>query len=197
MATLRLTRWTGSLAALGGGAWLALGAGSASPLDRDDAGVVLFALPVLFLLTGLVGLHARQAARAGWAAWTVGFAAANGLALVLAGQIGAPWGLPTRQVGTFGLQVFALAAFVLALGSLVYGVTALRGPHSFRVAAALLIAGSPAPLLAFDADRGPFAAALWLLFGAGWLALGVLLWRGSPAFAARPLRFRFCGCPAA
>ena len=193
MATAQLGRWTGMLAAIGGGGWLLLGDRSLAS-NASAAAIIPFEALTLLLLGGLVGLHARQAARAGWAAWTVGFASANGLSLVLVGQIGAPWGLPNDRGGSVQIQLFTLTAVVLALGSLVYGLSALRAGGRFSLAALALVLGSPAPLLAFDSERGAIAATLWLLFGTGWVALGILLWRDSSA----PFRLRVaqpCLCP--
>ena len=185
MATRRW-RWTGPAAMAGGGLWLALGERAAWRADGAPAAMVPFTVPIVLLLLGLAGLHARQGGRAGWAAWTVAFAAANGLALLLAGQVGAPWGLPAERGGAVTVQLFGLATLVLALGSLVYGLSGLRAAGPARLAAAVLAISAPAPLLAFVADRGAVAGAIWLLFGAGWVAMGaVLATEGRPRFGAR------------
>lgn len=191
--TMRLERLTGALAMVGGGGWLLLGDRGVA-FDATLRAIVPFQLLVIMLLAGLAGLHARQATRSSWTAWLVGFATANGLALMLAGQIGAPWGLPTDRGGAVETQLYALTAFVLSLGSLGYGLSALRWRGSLRLAALAIIVGSPAPLLAFDSDRGAIAALLWLVFGAGWIAFGALLLRGT-APQPRMRLGRPCFCP--
>ncbi len=188
MATNRFARYNGMLASLGAGAWLSLAYRGDAIGDPDGAiGMVRVILPVLLLLAGLVGLSTRHPARLEWAAWTVGIAACGGGSLLIVSQIGSPW---TVQ-GATAVSPALLPVGILALGSFVYGLAVIGAPGIDRVAAAALILGSPAPLFAFAVDRGAIATTFWLIFGAGWLVVGLLLW-----WDARPalgwLRPTFC-----
>jgi hypothetical protein len=80
---------------------------------------------------------------------------------------------------------------ILALGSFVYGLAVISAPGGGRVVAAALLLGSPASLFAFAADRGAMSTTLWVIFGAGWLVGGLLLWWDArPALGS--LRPVFC-----
>lgn len=196
MNTSRLTRLAGSMASLGGSLWLLLRDRSVVNFDGYPVGVLQLAVPLVLLLIGLIGLHLQQSTRANWAGWTVGVGVCNGIALMVASRIGEAATLPTGPGSTWSFQVFALASAVLALGSVVYGIVALRSPLPTRVAAAVMVIGSPSPLFPLFGHGGDVAIVLSLLFGMGWLALGLLLLRGSSASRPHRCMIRPRYCPA-
>lgn len=182
MTTIHVSRFAGIFASLGAGAWLTLAPRANVIGDHDGAiRMVRFILPVLLLLTGLAGLSTRHPARLDWAGWTIGIAACCGLSLVIVGQIGVLW----NGGHTLKVSPALLPMSLLALGSLVYGLAIIGAPRIDRFVAVTLILGSPAPLFAFDADRGTLATVLWLVFGAAWLVAGLLLsWNARPALGS-------------
>jgi hypothetical protein len=196
----RFTRLGGFGALVGGVLWVA-SFGVAQAISPDFKAILVG--PVLLLLLGLAALQARHANGSGRIG-KGGFALTLiGLVLLAYGSVGNATLSGTISGVTFGPMVFA----GLAAGSLVLGAGAAMTAVSV-IFANVLPRLSPVPLLIgatgvavagglalghqlvggsgdiFPLPVGPLAA-LWAVFGIGWLWLGYLLWAERTPAAER------------
>lgn len=198
----RLIRWSGLGCILGAILWTLLELCSSASWSQD-----LFALsyedynrfkplPLLLLLSGLVGFYGRHRGRSGILS-KAGFAIAFvGLALILTGNIVEFWvggGIRSgnKAISNHGWHLVLAGMPVLGLGLVVFGIATTRARllPGWKKAMPLLIVALPAlgMLLTlcirafFNADQARreveewgFAATI-LLFGLGWGLLGYAL----------------------
>jgi hypothetical protein len=173
-----LLRWAPLAFLIGGGALWAL-----SPLGvrlseakfkTPDVFWKLFVSAPLTLGLGLVGLSLLGGERRGLAAKIGLWAALAGAALVVAGDAG------LFHLGVDDYYIMAAPAYrafraglvLLAAGALLFGAAETRN-RGLPVWAGLPFALSAlSGLAAAVQDLGPFGAALWAVFGAGWIWLG-------------------------
>jgi len=202
MTRARFTQLGGFLALLGGTLWV-VSFGVVQAIAPHFSGVLVG--PVVFLIVGLVALRVRRATGGG-VLGTIGFAVTLvGLVMLAYGSIGRLavtgeiLGLPYGPIGFTGLAPGALVAgagaTLTAISVIAANVMPRLSPIPLLVGAAgvaaaggsalahQLLEGSPADI--FPLQVGPIAA-LWALFGLGWLWLGYLLW--SEGTKTRPIR---------
>lgn len=185
MASARLVRWGGVAAMLGGAVWLGAitlyGLQPEGPPGTWRRGwfspntAVALALALMFL--GVLGIHARQRARAGWLGWAAVAVAALGLALMAAGRLAVDVNLLPAW------PTMGIAMAVLFLGLLLLGASILRAGVLPRAAGGLLMVGVLAFFVGNFEDPSIW---LFLLFGAAWVWLGYSLWSGESADARDP-----------
>jgi hypothetical protein len=197
LVSASLIRWSG-LALLVAGL-LSAGVVPFHPSDADPGGVLsplwlpihlLFALAFVLSLFGLVGLHLRQADKAG-VLGLVGFVLTFAASAVLVGVLiileayilpaiaaseAAPKLLDSAGPlfgGGLG-QLILIVSSVMALGSILLGAAIIRAGVLPRWAGVLLIAG--APLAAFWPPLPQIAGTIGIiLFGLGYAWLGYAL----------------------
>jgi len=179
--------WWASLACLVGGGllWALSPLGvelSAAKLKSPDVFWRLFPSAPSLLALGLVGLLLFGGGRRGPAAEKLGlWAALAGAALVVAGAVGL-YHLGVDDafiVAAPAYRAFRLGLILLAAGALLFAFAGTR-TGNLPVWAGLPFALSAlAGLLSAAQDLGPFGAALWAVFGAGWVWLGLTLFVGS------------------
>jgi hypothetical protein len=129
------------------------------------------------LLAGLLGLHFLVSDRSGWLERAGFFLALLGLVLILVGDVGEFWlGLDDRYImAAPAYRAFRLGLVVLGVGSVLFGVAAGRD-GALPVWSALPFAlGALCGLISFSRDLGQFGTVLWILFGLGWVWLGLAL----------------------
>lgn len=200
MSRAKFTRLGGFVTLLGGTLWV-VSFGVAQAISPDLTGML--AAPVILLLVGLIALHVRHATGGGIRA-TLGFA------LTLVGMVMLAYGSVGRLVitgevlgqpyGPVGFTGIAPGAFVLGLGAVLTAVSVISANVMPRLSPVPLLIGSTGVAAAggsalahqllegrfvdiFPLQLGPVAA-MWALFGLGWLWLGYLLW--SEGTRARP-----------
>jgi hypothetical protein len=188
----KFTRLGGFVALLGGTMWV-VSFGVAQAISPGLAGVLVG--PVVLLLVGVVALQARHAIGRGPLGMT-------GFAVTIVGLVMLAYGSVGRIVTSGEILGMAYGPFVftgLAPGALVLGAGAVMTAISV-IAANVMPRLSPVPLLiggtgvavagasalaqrlleGAPADIFPFQlgpiAAMWAMFGIGWLWLGYLLW---------------------
>jgi hypothetical protein len=192
MTRARFTRLGGIVALFGGTLWV-VSFGIAQAINPQLTGFLVG--PVLFLMLGLVALEARHATgsgkigKAGFALTLIGLlvlAYGSVGRLVLTGEI---FGLPYGPVGFTGL---APGAFVLGAGTVLIAASIIKANVMPRLSPIPLLVGAVGVAAAggsalahqliegrfvdiFPLQLGPVAA-MWALFGLGWLWLGYLLW---------------------
>lgn len=173
-------RWSELLLCASGGVLWAL-----SPLgvylseleyQTPDVFWKLFPSAPLLLLVGLMGLHARLAGRSGRLGRTGSFVAFLGLALILAGDVGEFW---LKIDAAYLLMapayhVFRTGLIVLGVGSVLFGLGALRAGALPPWGALPFVLGSVGGLISFSRDLGYVGATLWILYGVGWMWLGLV-----------------------
>lgn len=137
----------------------------------------LFPSAVLLLMAGLVGLYVQQRGRSGMlekAGFAVAFA---GLVLVLAGDVGKFW-LNVDDVYLMtapAYRTFRLGLVLLAAGSLLLGFAAARaGRLPVWIGLPFAIA-SLAGLISVSKNLGYVGATMWIIFGVGWVWLGLAI----------------------
>jgi len=177
----QLSRLSGLVAVLGGGAWiiggslLAVRPAAIWPITQRPVDDVLpwLGLGLLFILIGfgrLYSLHARHFPV--WLKW--GFLlTAIGSAPYVVGALAFLVGFTGSWVFIFTVPFFAL---VFGLSGLLIGVATFRAHSMPRWMAVLLIVSALA-LLGFNTQD--MRAWLALPFGVGWLILGLALWSGK------------------
>ncbi len=180
-----LFRWASLACLIGGGALWAL-----SPLGvrlselkfkTPEVFWKLFVSAPLTLILGLVGLYLMGGERRGLAARVGLWAAFAGLLLVVAGDIGLyHLGVDDVYIMTApAYRAFRAGLLLLAAGALLFGAAETRG-GGFPAWAGLPFALSAlAGLVAASQGLGSFGAALWAVFGAGWVWLGFALFVDS------------------
>ena len=175
-----LLEWSGILCVPGGLLWALSPTGiSISNLAFHTPNVfwkMFWAAPLLILL-GLIGLQLRQSERSGLLEKLGFFAAVVGLVLIIAGDIGLYWlGIDDRFIVTApAYNAFRIGLLVLAVGSILFAVTAPRDGVLPTWGLLPFVLGSMCGLISFSRDFGSFGAVLWVLFGVGWAWLGLSL----------------------
>ena len=177
-------RWGGLAAMIGGVLWMAVfalfasrpsGPGSAPPYRSFEGLYVPCLVSAVFIVAGLVALHAHLRDAYGGLG-TAGFVLASvGAAVLVLVVVGAPFLL--SRVGALGLL----------LGSALMGAAAMRVSARLRLAGTTLVVGSLAFFL-FDTEgwRVWFA----LPYGGAWTVVGYLLRSGGVEAARPPTRVR-------
>jgi hypothetical protein len=136
----------------------------------------LFPSAVLLLIVGMVGLWFWTRSP-GWLE-RISFAVVLvGLLLVLIGDVGKYWlGVDDFYLMTApAYKALRLGFVVLAAGSMLFGLVCARN-RSLPVWAALPFAvASLAGLISVSADFGYLGAGMWMLFGVGWVWIGLSL----------------------
>jgi hypothetical protein len=175
-----LLEWSGILCVPGGLLWALSPTGiSISNLAFHTPNVfwkMFWSAPLLILL-GLIGLQLRQSERSGLWERLGFFVAALGLVLIIAGDIGLYWlGIDDRFIVTApAYNAFRIGLLVLAVGSILFAVTAPRDGALPTWGLLPFVLGSMCGLISFSRDFGSFGAVLWALFGVGWAWLGLSL----------------------
>jgi hypothetical protein len=175
-----LLEWSGILCVPGGLLWALAPTGiSISNLAFHTPNVfwkMFWSAPLLILL-GLIGLQLRQSERSGLWERLGFFVAALGLVLIIAGDIGLYWlGIDDRFIVTApAYNAFRIGLLVLAVGSILFAVTAPRDGALPTWGLLPFVLGSMCGLISFLRDFGSFGAVLWALFGIGWAWLGLSL----------------------
>jgi hypothetical protein len=177
--------WWVSLACLiGGGVLWAL-----SPLGVELSGLKfktpdvfwkLFPSSPALLFAGLIGLLWRGR-RSGTVAKIGLWAALAGSALIVAGDVGL---FHLNLDDTFIMSAPAYRALraglvLLAAGALIFGAAETRSGGLPAWAGLPFALSALVGLVAVARDLGPFGAALWAVFGAGWVWLAFALFVGS------------------
>lgn len=187
--------WWASLACLIGGGvlWALSPVGvelSATKFKTPDVFWRLFPSAPLLLALGLVGLLLSGDGRRGPAAKLGLWAALAGAALVVAGAAGLfHLGVDDAFImAAPAYRAFRAGLIVLAAGALVFAFAGTRTGHLPAWASLPFALSALAGLLAVVQDLGPFGAALWSVFGAGWVWLGLALFVGSFRAGRRRLR---------
>ncbi len=187
--------WWAALACLiGGGALWAL-----SPMGVElselqfktpDVFWKLFLSAPLLLAFGLLGLLARRTVGRGLAARIGLLTALAGLALVVAGDAGLfHLGVDdTYIMAAPAYRTFRVGLVLVATGALLFAVAETRGRGLPAWVGLPFAIASLAGLVAFARDLGPFGAALWAVFGAGWAWLGLSLLVESVGKKGRAVR---------
>jgi hypothetical protein len=178
---VRLIGWVGVLACVAGGVLWALSPIGVhfSELKFHTPNVfwkMFWPAPLLILL-GLIGLRLRQWGRSGLLE-RLGFSlAALGLVMVIAGDIGLYWlGIDDIFiVAAPAYRAFRIGLLVLAVGSILFSVGAGRNETLPLGSALPLAIASLAGMISFAVDLDSLGAALWILFGLGWVWLGLSL----------------------
>jgi hypothetical protein len=137
----------------------------------------LFPSAPLLLMVGLVGLHILISSRSGWLEKAGFYVALLGFLLILAGDVGEFW-LKIDDVYIMtapAYRAFRVGLIVLALGSMLFGVAVGRDGTLPVWAALPFSIGALCGLVSVVRDLESFGVALWILFGLGWVWLGLAL----------------------
>lgn len=187
--------WWASLACLVGGGllWMLSPVGielSELKFKTPDVFWKLFPSAPLLLVFGILGLLLRRGAGRGLAARIGLWAALAGLLLVAAGDVGLyHLGVDDDYiVAAPAYRAFRAGLILLAAGALLFGAAETRSRGLPAWVGLPFAIASLAGLLAVARDLGPFGAALWAVFGAGWAWLGFGLAVGSFQKTERPAR---------
>ncbi len=175
-----LLKWSGILCVPGGVLWALTPTGiyiSNLAFHTPNVFWKLFWPAPLLILLGLVGLQLRQSGRSGLLGKLGFFVAILGLVMVIAGDIGLYWlGVDDRFIVTApAYSAFRIGLLVLAVGSILFGVTSPRDGALPTWGLLPFVVGSLCGLISFSRDLGSFGAVLWILFGVGWAWLGLSL----------------------
>lgn len=138
----------------------------------------LFASAPLLLLAGVAGLHWRGLTRSGgWLRWVAVLVALAGFLMVAAGNVGQFWlGVDDTFILTApAYRAFRIGLFAAAAGMLLLGISALKDRTIPSWTVPPFLVGALGGFVAFTADLGATGAALWALFGLGWVWLGVVV----------------------
>lgn len=105
------------------------------------------------------------------------FVTLSGLVLTIAGDVGQFWLKldDVYMVTAPAYRSFRLGLLILAVGSIILGLAALRTGALSRWSALPLFAGSVGLLIAVAKDFGNFGAVLWIAYGICWAWLGLAL----------------------
>jgi O-antigen/teichoic acid export membrane protein len=191
-----LLRWMGLLCVPGGVLWALSPLGvHLSELRFHTPNVFwkLFPSAPLLLMGGLIGVHALISGRSGRLERLGLYTSLLGILLILAGDVGEFW-LRIDDVYIMtapAYRAFRLGLIVMAAGAILFGVAAGRD-RTLPVWGALPFAiGALCGLISVVRDLGSFGAVLWILFGLGWVWLGLAVlaeaisrlrrWRTEPA----------------
>ena len=191
-----LLRWMGLLCVPGGALWALSPFGvHLSELRFHTPNVFwkLFPSAPLLLMGGLIGVHALISGRSGRLERVGLYASLLGLLLILAGDVGEFWlRLDDAYIMTApAYRAFRLGLVVFAAGSILLGVAAGRDRSLPAWGTLPFAIGALCGLISVVRDLGSFGTALWILFGLGWVWLGLVvlveaisrlrLWRREPA----------------
>ena len=189
-----LLRWSGLLCVPGGVLWALSPVGvtlSEQLFHTPNVFWKMFPAAPLLLLLGLIGLHFRVSDRSGRLEVSGFLVCAIGLLLTLIGDVAEFWlRLDESFIMTApGYRALRLGLIVFAAGSILFGVAVGRD-RSLPIWGALPFAiASLCGLLAVVGDLDRFGALLWILFGLGWVWLGLaLLARGLSLAFEKPGR---------
>lgn len=180
---LSAAAWLASMFVIPGGAlWALTPMGitlAASRLPSGEEGFwQLFSSAPLLLLVGVIGLHLRRLTGSGgllrWASLLV---AAVGFLMVAGGNIGQFWlGVDDAYIlAAPGYRAFRIGLLVAAVGAVLLGVSALKDRTLPSWTVPPFLAAALGGLMAFAVDLGTTGAALWALFGLGWVWLGAVV----------------------
>jgi len=175
-----LLKWSGILCVPGGVLWALTPTGvyiSNLAFHTPNVFWKLFWPAPLLILLGLVGLQLRQSGRSGLLEKLGFFVAILGLVMVIAGDVGLYWlGVDDIFIVTApAYNAFRLGLLVVAVGSILFGVTSPRDSAVPTWGLLPFVVGSLCGLISFSRDLGSFGAVLWILFGVGWAWLGLSL----------------------
>lgn len=175
-----LLKWGGILCVPGGVLWALTPTGvyiSNLAFHTPNVFWKLFWPAPLLILLGLVGLQLRQSGRSGLLEKLGFFVAILGLVMVIAGDVGLYWlGVDDIFIVTApAYNAFRLGLLVVAVGSILFGVTSPRDGAVPTWGLLPFVVGSLCGLISFSRDLGSFGAVLWILFGVGWAWLGLSL----------------------
>ncbi len=173
-----LLRWSGILCVPGGALWALSPTGvyiSNFAFHTPNVFWKMFWPAPLLILLGLIALQWRQSGRSGLLGKFGFFVAALGLVMVMAGDIGLYWlGIDDIFIVTApAYNTFRLGLLVLAVGSILFAVTSPRDGALPTWGLLPFVVGSLCGLISFSRDLGTFGAVLWILFGVGWVWLGL------------------------
>lgn len=175
-----LLKWGGILCVPGGVLWALTPTGvyiSNLAFHTPNVFWKLFWPAPLLILLGLVGLQLRQSGRSGLLEKLGFFVAILGLVMVIAGDVGLYWlGVDDIFIVTApAYNAFRLGLLVVAVGSILFGVTSPCDSAVPTWGLLPFVVGSLCGLISFSRDLGSFGAVLWILFGVGWAWLGLSL----------------------
>lgn len=192
-------RLSGIATIIGGLLW-ALGGPTA--LNADTLGIemtgphLLITLAGLCSLIGLARLATHHAGHYGLAGIAGTIVASAGVVLIIASK-----NPPLLWMSdATGWAVFGAGVLLLAVGSLLYGIVAVRTSKAWLLGAPLLVIGVLGifELVFFLLMMGPFAetgylgtlgtVVLPILFGFAWSVLGYALWSDRSETVSRPAR---------
>jgi hypothetical protein len=192
----KFTRLGGFVTLLGGTLWV-VSFGVAQAIAPQLTGIL--AAPAILLLIGLIALQARHATGGGPLGMIAFAITLVGMVMLAYGSVGRLaitgeiFGLAYGPVGFTGL---APGALVLGAGAVLTAVSVIKANVMPRLSPIPLLIGSTGVAAAggsalaqqllngttadiFPLPLGPIAA-LWALFGLGWLWIGYLLWSERP-----------------
>ena len=137
----------------------------------------LFPSAPLLLAIGLVGLYFWGAPGRGLAAKIGLWVAFAGLAVIVVGDVGLYYlDLDEYYIMTApAYRAFRVGLILLAAGAFLFGATETRNRRLPTWGGLPFALSALAGLVAVWQDLGPFGAALWSSFGAGWVWLGLAL----------------------
>jgi len=175
-----LFRWSGILCVPGGALWALSPTGvyiSNFAFHTPNVFWKMFWPAPLLILLGLIGLQLRQSERSGLLEKLGFLAAALGLVMVIAGDIGLYWlGIDDKFIVTApAYATFRIGLLVVAVGSILFAVASPRDGALPSWGLLPFVVGSLCGLISFSRDLGSFGAVLWALFGVGWAWLGLSL----------------------
>ena len=189
--TKTLLRLTALACLIGGGALWAL-----SPVGVElatlkfktpDAFWKLFPSAPLLLALGVLGLLLGRSGGRGLAAKVGLWGTLAGLLLVAAGDVGLfHLGVDDAYImAAPAYRAFRVGLLLLAVGALLFGAAETRTGGLPMWTGLPFALSALAGLLAVSQDLGPFGAALWAVFGAGWVWLGLALLVGMFGWGRR------------
>jgi uncharacterized membrane protein YhaH (DUF805 family) len=171
-------RLVGSAAVVGGGLWILFfaiaGASYANAADNTLVWVPVVVFAGLALLAAVAGLSAAQFRDHRRSIWFAFLVPAIGIAIVL---LGLPTLIPTGGTapeGSVPARVIYSGLSLMLLGSIIFAVVTLSTGAFSRLAAGLLVVGVLPTILGLFGVLG----AIWLViggivFGLGWIGLGI------------------------
>jgi hypothetical protein len=175
-----LLKWSGILCVPGGLLWALSPTGiyiSNLAFHTPNVFWKMFWAAPLLLLLGLAGLQLRQWERSGLWEKLGFFVTILGLLMVIAGDIGLYWLMVDDLfiVTAPAYNAFRIGLLVVALGSILFAITSPRDSALPTWGLLPFVVGSLCGLVSFSRDFGAFGAVLWILFGVGWMWLGLSL----------------------
>src|SRR5215210_9236872 len=175
-----LLKWSGLLCVPGGLLWALAPAGvyiSNFAFHTPNVFWKMFWPAPLLILLGMIGLQLRQAERSGLLEKLGFLVTMVGLLMVIAGDVGLYWlGVDDIFIVTApAYNAFRIGLLIVAVGSILFAVTSPRDGALPTWGLLPFVVGSLCGLVSFSRDFGAFGAVLWILFGVGWVWLGLSL----------------------